>query len=167
MADPDPPRPLGPGDVTWDELREHAEGRWRLTGPNSQGGTTLYRYKGRLFTVAYGDCSSLPGGAEQVIAAREDNNPGFAPMMDGGHAAGCAHEEHWNWDWWLHRTFLLRVENGAVRFYKGGKDRWSCSLEVFVQAGSPQREDVLSTMGPAVLDEALRCAARRLEGRPA
>jgi hypothetical protein len=148
--------------VTWDELRDHAEGRWRLTGPNSQGGTTLYRYKGRLFTVAYGDCSSLPGGAEQVIAAREDNNPGFAPMMDDGHAAGCDHEAHWDWDWWGHRTFLLRVENHAVRLYESGDEAWSCPLEAFVRPDSPRRAEVAATLGPAVLDEALRCAARRL-----
>jgi hypothetical protein len=160
---PETPPPPGPGDVTWDELRRHAEGSWRLTGPNSQGGTTLYRYKGRLFTVAYGDCSSLPGGAEEVVAARPDNTPGFAPLMEDGHAAGCAHEAHWDWDWWAHRIFLLRIERDAVRLYESGDEAWSCALAAFVRAGSPQQGDVLAKLGPAVLDEALRCAARRLE----
>jgi hypothetical protein len=153
---------MAPEDVTWEELRQHAEGSWRLTGPDSQGGTSLYRYKGRLFTVAYGDHSSLPGGAEQVVAVRPDNNPGFAPLMDGGHAAGCAHEAHWDWDWWLHHVHLLRVANTVVTLYQSGEETWHCPLEVFARPGSSQREDVLRTMGPAVLDEAVRCAERRL-----
>jgi hypothetical protein len=48
--------------VTWEELRQHAEGHWRLKGPNSQGGTTLYRYRARLYVVGYGDFGPLPGG---------------------------------------------------------------------------------------------------------
>jgi hypothetical protein len=95
---PDPPPLLRPEDVTWDELRRNAQGHWRLVGPNSGGGRTLYRYKGQLFVVGYGDHSALPGGAEQVIGVLPDNNPGFAPRMPDGHAAGCAHEAHWNWD---------------------------------------------------------------------
>jgi hypothetical protein len=55
-------RELRPEDVTWEELRQHAEGHWRLTGP---GGRDLYRYKGQLFIVGYGDYGSLPDGAER------------------------------------------------------------------------------------------------------
>lgn len=160
---PDPPRLLRPEDVTWEELNEHAEGSWRLTGPNSQGGTTLYRYRGQLFTVGYGDYSSLPGGAEEVIAVRPDNTPGFPPIMEGGHAAGCAHEQHWDWDWWVHKGYLLRIENDGAWLFENANETWNCPLEAFVRKDSSQRGDVLSRLGPAVLDEALRCAARRLE----
>ncbi|HLA79837.1 MAG TPA: hypothetical protein VJU18_19855 [Vicinamibacteria bacterium] len=157
----DSPRPPRPEDLTWDELREHAEGNWRLTGPNSQGGTRLYRYQGRLFVVGYGDHSSLPGGAEQVIAVRPDNTPGFAPLLEGGHAAGCCHDPHWDSDWWAHRTFLLKIQRGVVRLFEDANETWNCPLEAFTRPGSPQGADVLAKLGPAVLDEALRCARAR------
>ena len=156
-------RELRPEDVTWEELRQHAEGHWRLTGPNSGGGTDLYRYKGQLFIVGYGDYGSLPDGAEQVIGVRPDNTPGFPPMMADGHAAGCAHEPHWDSDWWLHHTGLLRMQHGTVWLFEDARETWSCPLEEFVRAGSTQAEDVLRKLGPAVLDEALRCARQRLE----
>ena len=154
---------LRPEDVTWQQLREADEGSWRLTGPSSQGGTTLYRYKGQLFTVGYGDHSSLPGGAEQVIGVRPDNTPGFPPLMGDGHAAGCSHEPHWDSDWWMHRTCLLKIQHGAVQLFQDAKEVWSCSVEAFARDDSPQRAHVLRLLGPAVLGEALRCAARRLE----
>ena len=159
---PDRPPQLRPEDVTWEELRNNAEGSWRLVGPNSGGGRTLYRYKGQLFVVGYGDHSALPGGAEQVIGVLPDNNPGFAPRMPDGHAAGCAHEAHWNWDWWGHALCLLRVQPDGVQLYQAGEETWTCSLQSFVAPDSAQRSDVLRLMGPVVLDEALRCAARRL-----
>ena len=74
-------------EVTWDELRQRAEASWPLE-TRSRGGTALYRYGGRLYVVGYGESSSLPGGAEQVLEVRPDNLPGFAPLMEGGHAAG-------------------------------------------------------------------------------
>lgn len=162
MNEPDPPPLLRPEDVSWEELKDHAEASWRLEGPNSGGGRSLYRYKGQLFVVGYGDHSTLPGGAEQVIGVRPDNTPGFPPRMADGHAAGCAHERHFDWDWWMHHTSLLKVQNDAVRLYKEGTEAWSCPLEAFVQPGSPQGEEVLRTLGPAVFDEAQRCANRRL-----
>jgi hypothetical protein len=154
--------PLRPEDVTWEELRQHAEGSWRLLGPNSGGGTTLYRYKGQLFVVGYGDHSSLPGGAEQVIGVLPDNTPGFPPLMESGHAAGCAHERHFDWDWWQHGTLLLRVQRDGVLLYEDGKESWTCPLQQFLQADSPRRAEVLRKLGPAVLEEALQCAAARL-----
>jgi hypothetical protein len=160
--DPDRRPELRPEDVTWEELNSAGEGSWPLTGPNSHGGTTLYRYKGQLFTVGYGDDSSLPGGAEQVIAVRPDNTPGFPPWVGGGHAAGCRHEAHFGWDWWLHRTRLLRVEAAVVQLSVDGKEVWSCPLATFARPDSQQQADILRLLGPAVLDEALRCAARRL-----
>jgi hypothetical protein len=159
--DPDRPRSR-PQDVTWQQLREGTEGSWRLTGPNSQGGTSLYRYEGQLFTVGYGEHSSLPGGAEQVIAVRPDNNPGFPPLMDDGHAAGCCHEPHWDSDWWMHRTSLLRIQHGVVRLFVSANEVWSCSVEAFAEPGSPQGTHVLDLLGPAVSEEARRCASRRL-----
>ena len=153
-----------PDDVTWEELRRNAEGSWPLVAPHSHGGTTLYRYQGQLFTVGYGDYSSLPGGAEQVIAARPDNTPGFPPAMDDGHAAGCRHQPHWESDWWTHGRLLLRIQHGTVHLFEQASPVWTCSLEAFGRPDSPQRADVSRRLGPAVLDEALRCAARRLEG---
>ncbi len=153
-----------PGGVTWEDLRQRAEGHWRLTGPNSQGGTTLYRYRGRLYLVGYGERSSLPGGAEQVIDEMPDNTPGFPPLMASGHAAGCAHEPHFDWDWWQHGTLLLKIHQGTVRLHDGGEEAWSCSLESFLAPDSPPRDDVRRRLGPAVLDEALRVARRRLAG---
>lgn len=158
--------PLRPEDVPFEELRRHAEGSWRLVGPNSQGGTTLYRYKGQLFVVGYGEHSSLPGGAEQVIGVRPDNTPGYPPAMEGGHAAGCAHEPHFAWDWWQHRSWLLKLHRGRVLLYEKGEQAWSCTLDEFRRAGSPQQAEVLGKLGPAVLDEALRCAAARLADAP-
>jgi hypothetical protein len=152
----------GPEDVTWEELRQHAEASWRLTGPNSKGGTSLYRYRGRLFVVGYGESSPRPDGAEQVLGELPDNTPGFPPALAGGHAAGCAHERHWDWDWWLHRTFLLRVESQAVTLWETGRQTWTCALEAFARPDSSEGADVLHKLGPNVLDEALRCAARRL-----
>jgi hypothetical protein len=149
-----------PALVIWDELRQHAEASWPLK-TNSQGGKTLYRYVGHLYVVGYGEFSSLPGGAEQILEVRPDNLPGFAPLMDGGHAAGCRHERHWDWDWWTHRGFLLRVENGVVRLYQDAKEAWTCPLDEFMRPGSPRHEDVLRKLGPAVADEALRCATVR------
>lgn len=158
--EPDPHRPPGPEGVTWEELKESAEASWRLTGPNSKGGTRLYRYKGQLFTVGYGECSSLPGGAEQILGARPDNTPGFPPLIGLGHAAGCAHEpDH---DWWMHVTCLLRLDRGGVQLFEGGRELWSCPLPAFLRASSTQRADVLRRMGPVVLDELLQCAARWL-----
>ena len=159
---PDRPSQLRPEDVTFEELRRNAEGRWRLEGPSSGGGRSLYRYKGQLFVVGYGDHSALPGGAEQVIGVLPDNTPGFPPRMADGHAAGCAHEEHWRWDWWTHGPCLLRVQPDVVQLFEAGEPTWTCPLPSFVAPGSPQRSDVLRLMGPAVLDEAVRCAARRL-----
>ena len=146
-------------------MRDGAEGSWRLTGPNAGGGTTLYRYKGQLFVVGYGDHSSLPGGAEQVIATRPDNTPGFPPLMADGHAAGCHHDPHWDSDWWMHRTILLKVQHGSVRLYANAIEVWRCSVDAFTRPGSPQGIQVLTMMGQAVQDEALRCAARALERR--
>jgi hypothetical protein len=158
---PDRPPASRPEDVTWEQLRESAEGSWRLIGPNSQGGTRLYRYQGQLYTVGYGDYSSLPGGAEQVIAARPDNTPGFPPFMGDGHAAGCCHEPRWDSDWWMHRTFLLKMQQGMVWFFESAIEVWSCSVEAFLQPGAPQETHILDRMGPAVAEEARRCAARR------
>jgi hypothetical protein len=155
-----------PAKVTWEELRQHAEASWRLEGPNSAGGKTLYRYQGRLFVVGYGDFSSLPGGAEQVIGERPDNTPGFPPDVGGGHAAGCAHEKHWDWDWWLHKTCLLRVQNDDVILYEDAKEAWRCPLPAFAREDSPRRQDVLRKLGPVVLDEAVRCALARMDKRP-
>ena len=147
-------------EVTWDELRQRAEASWPLE-TRSRGGTALYRYGGRLYVVGYGESSSLPGGAEQVLEVRPDNLPGFAPLMEGGHAAGCRHERRWDWDWWTHRGFLLRVENEAVRLYEDARESWACPLGEFTRPGSPRREDVVRKLGPAVADEALRCATAR------
>ena len=160
---PDPPPLLRPEDVTWEELRTKGEGHWRLEGPNSGGGRNLYRYKGQLFVVGYGDHSDLPGGAEQVIGVLPDNTPGFAPRMPNGHAAGCSHETHWNWDWWLHALYLLRVHDGGVQLWQAGEETWSCSLQAFHAPESPRCSEVLRLMGPAVMEEAVRCATRRLE----
>ena len=159
---PDRRPPLRPEDVTWEELRRNAEASWPLIGPSSQGGTTLYRYEGRLFTVGYGEHSSLPGGAEQVIAAGPDNTPGFPPRMPDGHAAGCRHEPHRDCDWWMHHTCLFRIQRGEARLFENAREVWTCPVEAFSWPDSPQRADVLRRLGPAVLDEALRCAARRL-----
>ena len=153
---------LRPEDVTWEELRQHGEGGWRLEGPNSGGGKSLYRYKGQLFIVGYGDYGSLPDGAEQVIGVLPDNTPGFPPMMASGHAAGCCHDA-WDHDWWSHKLFLLRIERGQVQLFESAKETWSCPLEAFVREDSPQSADVLGKLGPAVHEEALRCAAHRLE----
>jgi hypothetical protein len=152
----------GSGEMSWQELRRHAEGHWRLLGPNSQGGTTLYRYRGRLYVVGYGEYSPLPGGSEHVIGVLPDNTPGFPPAMAGGHAAGCAHEPHFGWDWWQHGTLILKVQSDGVRLSEGGRESWSCSLGEFTREGSPRRADVLAKLGPVVLDEAARSAAGRL-----
>jgi len=156
-----------PDGVGWDDLRQHAEGHWRLTGPNSQGGTTVYRYRGRLYVVGYGEHSSLPGGAEQVIGVLPDNTPGYPPLMADGHAAGCAHEPHFDWDWWQHGTLLLKIDAGAVRLHERGEEAWTCSLASFLAPDSPPRDDVRRRFGPAVLDEAFRVARRRMGGVPA
>jgi len=148
--------------VTWEELRQHAEGSWRLTGPDSSGGKDIYRYKGQLFIVGYGDYGDLPGGAEKVIGVMPDNTPGFPPMMPSGHAAGCRHDGNGGSDWWLHRTGLLSMREDTVSFFEDAKETWSCPLQAFVEPGSTRAEDVLRKLGPAVLEEALRCAARRL-----
>ena len=153
---------LRPEDVTWEELRDHGEGRWRLTGPNSGGGTDLYRYKGQLFIVGYGDYGSLPDGAEKVIGVLPDNTPGFPPMMASGHAAGCTHDPPPGSDWWMHGVCLLRMQHDTVQLFENAKETWSCPLDAFVREGSPYSQDVLRKLGPAVLEEALRCAARRL-----
>jgi hypothetical protein len=162
--DPDRPPANRPEEVTWDQLKNGAEGSWRLTGPSSQGGTRLYRYRGHLFTVGYGDHSSLPGGAEQVIAVRPDNTPGFPPVMDDGHAAGCCQEPHWDSDWWMHRTSLLKIQRGVARLFESGSETWSCSVAAFAEPGSPQGTHVLEVMGPAVAEEARRCATQRRGG---
>jgi hypothetical protein len=91
-----------------------------------------------------------------------DNTPGFAPKMADGHAAGCAHEAHWNWDWWLHGTYLLRVQASGAQLYQAGNETWARPLEAFLAPDSPEQADVLRLMGPAVLDEAVRCATVRL-----
>jgi hypothetical protein len=152
---------MDPGDVTWQDLKEHGEGEWALIGPSSQGGTTLYRYRGQLYTVGYGEYSSLPGGAEQVIGWRPDEDTtGFPPALEHGHVAGCRHEPHWGTDRWQHRTALLRIERGTVQLHQRAREVWSCSAEEFGRADSREAADVLRLLGPAVLDEALRCAAR-------
>lgn len=153
--------PLSPQDVTWDVLRHHAEGHWTFTGPNSHGGTMVYRYKGHLFIVGFGDDSSLPGGAEQVVGVRPDNTPGFPPAMDDGHAAGCHHVRDWEWDSWTDRGRFLRIERGTVHFLDGENELWACPVDEILCPESSRREDVLRALGPAVLDELLRCATRQ------
>jgi len=152
---------LSPQDVTWEELCRHAEGHWCLTGPNSHGGTTAYRYKGQLFIVGYGDDSSLPGGAEQVIGVRPDNTPGFPPAWDGGHAAGCHHVREWEWDSWTDSVRFLLIQRGIVLFFDGGNEQWTSPVDEVLSPESARRDDVLRTLGPAVFDELLRCAARQ------
>jgi hypothetical protein len=152
--------------VTWDELRKGAEASWPLEGPNSQGGTTLYRYRGRLFVVGYGERSSLPGGAEQILSSRPDDTAGFPPPLEGGHVAGCRHDTWRGADWWRHGTCLLEVQEDAVHLFESAKPVWTCPTESFVQADSPQQADVLRRLGPAVLDEALRCASRGRKETP-
>jgi hypothetical protein len=165
MTTSDPSLPLGPHDVSFEELRQHAEGCWRLTGPDSHGGTTLYRYEGQLFVVGYGERSALPGGAEQVLSTLPDNSPGFPPSMGGGHVAGCAHEVRWKHDWWQHRTLLLRVDAELVSFSEAGREAWACPTAEFLRAATTRHEDVRRAFGPAVLDEALRCARERFAAR--
>lgn len=46
---------------------------------------------------------------------------------------------------------------------QNAKETWSCPLAAFVRPDAPQRADVLRKLGPVVLDEAVRCAVRRLE----
>ena len=78
MSDGQPRRPQ---DVTWEQLRDGAEASWPVEGPSSQGGTTLYLYRGRHFLVGYGEHSSLPGGAEEILSSRADDSrrsPGSA-----------------------------------------------------------------------------------------
>lgn len=155
--------PSLPFGVSWQELRERAEGSWKLKGPSSQGGTSVYRYRGQLFIVGYGEYSSLPGGAEQVIGVRADNTPGFPPVMGDGHAAGCTHAPHFDLDSWSHRTCLLMIHHGAVQLFQDAREVWSCPVKAWVQPESAHRAEVLDLFGPAVLDEALRCAARRFK----
>jgi len=147
------------GDVTWAQIRDGAEGSWPLEGPSSHGGTTLYRFRGRLFVVGYGESSSLPGGAEQILGSRPDDSGGFPPAMAGGHTAGCRHDRWRNADWWQNGRWLLERQEGTLRLLEAAEVVWTCSVERFAP-GSPERDDVLRHLGPAVLDEALRCAAR-------
>jgi hypothetical protein len=152
---------LTPEDVTWEELRLHAEGNWTMTGPDSGGGKTLYRYKGQLFIVGYGDESSLPGGAEQVIGVGPDNTPGFPPRWGNGHTGGCHHIRDWEWDSWSDRGRFLRIEKGTVHYLDGENELWTCPVEEVLRPESRRREDVLRVLGPAVLDEMLLCAERQ------
>lgn len=148
---------------TWDELKRGAEGHWRLVGPNSGGGTTLYRYRGQLFVVGYGDHSSLPGGAEQVIGVLPDNTPGFAPLMDNGHAAGCFHQP-WSVGGeelrhsWEHAGCFLTVFRGRVDLSAHGEQVFVCPVATFAQENSEQSLKVLEVMGPNVMVEAQRWA---------
>jgi hypothetical protein len=152
---------------TWEELKQGTEGHWRLIGPDSGGGTTLYRYRGQLFVVGYGDHSSLPGGAEQVIGVLPDNTPGFAPLMNNGHAAGCFHQKWFSssshgkglrhsWD---HALCVLTVFQGRVDLFEKGEQVLTCLAKTFAQEGSEQSLKVLELMGPNVMAEAQRCAA--------
>jgi hypothetical protein len=147
------------GDVTWEQIRDGAEASWPLEGPSSQGGTTLYLYRGRHFVVGYGEHSSLPGGAEQILSSRPDDNAGFPPALAGGHAAGCRHDRWRNADWWQNGSWLLELQGATLRLFEATEVVWTCSVERFAP-GSPERADVLGRLGPAVLDEALRCASR-------
>jgi len=158
VTDPSVPRRFQ--DVTWAQLRDGAEASWPLEGPSSQGGTTLYLYRGRHFVVGYGEHSSLPGGAEQILSSRPDDSGGFPPVVAGGHAAGCRHDEWRDAVWWRHKGCLLEVQAGVVRLFERAEPVWTCTVETFIRAASPQQTDVLDRLGPAVLDEALRCASR-------
>ncbi len=159
-----PEPPLGIQDVTWEDLRREADGHWRLIGPDSSGGTTLYRYRGQLFIVGYGDHSSI-GGAEQVIGVLPDNTPGFAPLMNTGHAAGCFHQ---NWSphgeelrhSWEHAGCFLTVFRGRVDLSARGDQVFECPGATFARENSAQSLKVLELMGPNVMSEAQRCAER-------
>jgi hypothetical protein len=157
-------RAFDPRHVMWEELRDHSEQRWGIEGPNSGGGKTLYRYKGYLFTVGYGDWSSHPGGAEEVISIQPDNSPGFPPWTDGGHTAGCLHHRETEADFWTHEGASLHIGNGQVRLSDAGVDLWTCPLDAFLLPRAPQRDHVARLLGPAVLEEALRCATHRWFG---
>jgi hypothetical protein len=156
---PDGPLP-SPHDVTWEQLRDGAEASWPLEGPSSQGGTTLYCYRGWLFVVGYGEHSALPGGAEQILSSRPDDAAGFPPALPDGHAAGCVHDEWRGADWWRHRTCLLELQGGVLRLFERAEPVWTCPAETLLRDDSAERADVLGRLGPAVLDEALRCLSR-------
>jgi hypothetical protein len=158
-------RPFSPRHVPWEELRDYCEQRWGIEGPNSGGGKTLYRYKGHLFTVGYGDWSSLPGGAEEVVSIQPDNTPGFPPWIDGGHTACCLHHRHTDADYWCDRGASLHMEKTHARLSDAGVDLWTCPLEAFLLPHAPEQNDVARLLGPAVLEEAVRCAAGRLPAR--
>jgi len=150
--------PLRPEDVSWEELRQNAEGSWRLEGPNSSGGTRLYRYRGQLFIVGYGDHSPAPGGAERVIATLPDNSPGFPPEMSDGHPAGCWHHRDGTAHSWTHGVHLLLLGERAAELFVDGRSQWSCPPAELARPDSPARAEVLRLMGPAVLADACRCA---------
>jgi len=149
-----------PQDVTWAELRDGAEASWPLEGRSSQGGTTLYLCRGRHFVVGYGEHSSLPGGAEQILSSRPADSGGFPPAVAGGYAAECRHDDWRHTVWWQHKGCLLEVQAGVVRLFEKAEPVWTCPAESFLRAASPLQAEVLDRLGPAVLDEALRCATR-------
>jgi len=155
MSDGQPRRPQ---DVTWEQLRDGAEASWPVEGPSSQGGTTLYLYRGRHFLVGYGEHSSLPGGAEEILSSRADDSAGFPPALAEGHAAGCRHDDWRDSVWWRHAGCLLEVQGRVVRLFESAEPVWTCSVESFLDAASREQADVLGRLGPAVLDEALRRA---------